>query len=291
MGHLSLPKETGIHQEIAMAFFKKLSSLFLVAGIMLGVTAANVSAADLPEDVQKIVKRGKLHVGVKTDVPGFGIQDLSGEYKGMEIDLSKKIAEAMGLKASDIVFTGVTAKTRGQLLDSGDIDMVIATFTITEERKNTWNFSTPYYTDAISLLVKKSSKIETYKDLTDKIVGVAEGATSKAQLIAAAAKAGVTLTESKNTQTFPDYPSIKAALDSGQIQAFCVDGSILTGYLDASTVLVNKVRFAPQQYGIATKLSNKGLAGFVDALVVKWLADGTIPAILKAHNVPPSFTE
>ncbi len=70
-----------------------------------------------------------------------------------------------------------------------------------------------------------------------------------------------------------------------------MDGSILTGYLDASTVLVNKVRFAPQQYGIATKLSNKGLAGFVDALVVKWLGDGTIPAILKAHNVPPSFTE
>ena len=274
-----------------MAFFKKFSSLFLVAGIFLGLTAASVSAADLPEDVQKIVKRGKLNVGVKTDVPGFGMQDLSGDYKGMEIDLAKKIAEAMGLKGTDVKFTAVTAKTRGQLLDSGDIDMVIATFTITEERKNTWNFSTPYYTDAISLLVKKNSGISDYKDLADKIVGVAEGATSKNMLLAAAAKAGVTLTESKNTQTFPDYPSIKAALDSGQIQAFCVDGSILTGYLDANTTLVDKVRFAPQQYGIATKLTNKGLAGFVDSLVVKWLSDGTIPAILKAHNVAPSFKE
>ena len=219
------------------------------------------------------------------------MQDLSGDYKGMEIDLAKKIAEAMGLKDKDVKFTGVTAKTRGQLLDSGDIDMVIATFTVTEERKNTWNFSTPYYTDAISLLVKKNSGISDYKDLADKIVGVAEGATSKNMLIAAAAKAGVTLTESKNTQTFPDYPSIKAALDSGQIQAFCVDGSILTGYLDANTTLVDKVRFAPQQYGIATKLTNKGLAGFVDGLVVKWLSDGTIPAILKANNVAPSFKE
>ena len=54
---------------------------------------------------------------------------------------------------------------------------------------------------------------------------------------------------------------------------------------------MNKVRFAPQQYGVATKLSNKGLAGFVDALVVKWLKDGTIEGFLKAHNVPPSFTE
>ena len=172
----------------------------------------------------------------------------------------------MGLSADDVEFTAVTAKTRGQLLDSGDIDMVIATFTVNDERRETWNFSTSYYTDTVSLLVKNDSGISTYADLSDKTIGVAEAATSKEALIAAAAENGVTLGEN-NFQVYPDYPSIKAALDAGQIDAFCMDGSTLTGYVDDSTVILPDIRFAPQEYAIATKLSNTGLAEFVDGLV------------------------
>lgn len=251
--------------------------------------ATSASAATLPDDVQAIVKRGELHVGVKSDVPGFSMQDLSGSYAGMEVDLAKKLAEAMGLKADKVSFTAVTAKTRGQLLDTGDIDMVLATFTITPERKTIWNFSTPYYTDAVSLLVKKNSGISGYADLVNKRIGVAEGSTSKDALIKAAAENGVTLTDTANIQTFPDYPSIKAALDAGQVQAFCVDGSILSGYLDPSTEILTTVRFAPQDYGVATKLSNKGLAGFVEENISAWLKDGSIDKIIAKNGVTPSF--
>lgn len=77
---------------------------------------------------------GTLRVGVKSDVPGFGYQDvLTEEYSGLEIDLAYKIAETLGV--DKVEFTAVTAATRGQLLDSGDIDMVIATFTINDERR------------------------------------------------------------------------------------------------------------------------------------------------------------
>ena len=131
-------------------------TIVLTAALMLGITAPISQAMDLPQEVKNIVKRGQLRVGVKTDVPGFSVQDLSGNFQGMEVDIAKKLAMRMGLKANNIIYVPVTAKTRGQLVDSGDIDMVIATFTITEERKKTWNFSTPYYIDAISLLVKKS---------------------------------------------------------------------------------------------------------------------------------------
>lgn len=263
--------------------------MFLLSAVaVLGLTAG-AYAAPLPDDVQAIVKRGELRVGVKSDVPGFSMQDLSGEYAGMEVDLAKKLAEAMGLKPDKVSFTAVTAKTRGQLLDTGDIDMVLATFTITPERKNIWNFSSAYYTDAVSLLVKKNGGIKGYADLASKLVGVAEGSTSKDALIAAAKENGVTLTDTANIQTFPDYPSIKAALDAGQVQAFCVDGSILSGYLDPSTEILTTVRFAPQEYGVATKLSNKGLAAFVEENITKWLSDGTIDKIIAAHNVAPSF--
>lgn len=266
----------------------RMGALLLSALAILAISTS-APAANLPDDVQAIVKRGELRVGVKSDVPGFSMQDLSGNYAGLEVDLAKKLAEAMGLKADDVVFTAVTAKTRGQLLDTGDIDMVLATFTITEERKQIWNFSSSYYTDAVSLLVKKNSGISGYADLTNKRIGVAEGSTSKDALIKAAKENGVTLTDTDNIQTFPDYPSIKAALDAGQVQAFCVDGSILSGYLDPSTEILSTVRFAPQEYGVTTKLSNKGLASFVEEKITGWLSDGTIDKIISANGVTPSF--
>ena len=98
----------------------------------------------LAADVQAIVDRGVLRVGVKNAVVGFGFQDtLTGEYSGLEISLAEKIAESLGV---DVEFTAVTAATRTELLDSGDIDCVLATFTITDERKQSWDFSTPYFT-------------------------------------------------------------------------------------------------------------------------------------------------
>ena len=113
--------------------------------------------APLSEDVQKIVDRGVLRVGVKNAVLGFGFQDeLTGEYTGMEISLAKKIAEYLGV---DVEFTAVTAATRTELLDSGDIDCVLATFTITEERKKSRDFTTPYYTDYVTVLVEDASGI------------------------------------------------------------------------------------------------------------------------------------
>ncbi len=122
-------------------------------------------------------------------------------------------------------------------------------------------------------------------------MGVAEGSTSKEGLIKAAEQHGVTLSDTNNFQTFPDYPSIKAALDAGQVQAFCVDGSILAGYLDSGTHLLTSIRFMPQQYGIVTKLANKELAAFVNECIETWLADGTIKEFIEDNNVPPSFNE
>ena len=93
---------------------------------------ASSAAAAFGADTQAIVDRGVLKVGVKNAVQGFSFQDtLTGEYKGLEDSLAEMIAEHLGV---DVEFTTVTAATRGELLDSGDIDAVLATFTITDER-------------------------------------------------------------------------------------------------------------------------------------------------------------
>ena len=258
-------------------------------------TDAAVDFAAYGEDVAKIVDRGVLRVGVKNAVLGFGFQDeLTGEYSGMEISLAEKIAEILGV---DVEFTAVTAATRTELLDSGDIDCVLATFTITEERKKSWDFTTPYYTDYVTVLVEDTSGITTLADLVDKKVGVSSGSTSAKALVKAMIEAGVisgdnfdadtfdpaTWTEGVSFAQYDDYPTISTALSAGEVDAFCVDKSILAVYhTDGRSYIDDK--FSPQEYGIATT-KDSGMSKLCEELITGWLADGTIDGLIAENGI------
>lgn len=230
-------------------------------------TGSKTDATTLPAQVQKIKDRGILKVGVKADVPKFGYKDpAKNTYEGMEIDLAKQLAKAIVGDESKVELTAVNAKTRGPALDNGEIDMVIATFTITDERKKSWNFSDPYFKDNVGFLVKNDSGIKSWKDLNGKKIGVAQSASTKKALTEQATKDGIKV----DFQEFSTYPEIKAALDAGRVDAFSVDQSILWGYKDNTNMFLPD-KFAPQEYGVATKKSNTELADFVN----KFLADQT----------------
>lgn len=250
---------------------------------------------DFPEDVQEIVDRGVLKVGVKNAVEGFGYQDpLTNEYSGMEISLAKMIADYLGV---DVEYTAVTAATRTELLDSGDIDCVLATFTITDERKESWDFSTPYFTDHVTVLVEDSSGIESLADLMDKTVGVSSGSTSAKSLVEAMIEGGYLTGESFDAETFDpatwtdgvkfqqydDYPTISTALSAGEVDAFCVDKSILAIYNTDGRSYIEE-EFAPQEYGVATT-KGSGLSAVVDELVQEWLEDGTIDELITENGL------
>ena len=267
-------------------------SLMLVLCLLLSAVAL---ADDLPAGVQAIKDRGVLRVGSKVDVIGFGLQDtLTGEYSGLEVDIARKLAEVLGV---DVEFTPVTAATRGQLIDSGDLDMVLATFTITEERKEQWDFSSAYYTDYVSLLVEKTSGIGTLADLVGKTVGVSSGSTTARALTEAMIAEGLisapdydrslfdaaTWTNGVSFRQYPDYPSISTALSGGEVDAFAMDMSTLAFYMSDSRAYVD-AKFAPQDYGVCTK-KGSDLSAWVEGYVSTWLADGTIDALQVANNL------
>ena len=246
-------------------------------------------------DVQAIIDRGVLRVGVKNAVEGFGFQDtITGEYSGMEISIAEKIAESLGV---DIEFTTVTAATRTELLDSGDIDCVLATFTITDERKESWDFSTPYYTDHVTVLVENASGITDLAGLVDKTVGVSSGSTSAKSLVSAMIDAGLISGDGFDAETFDpalwttgvsfqqydDYPAISTALSAGEVDAFCVDKSILAIYQTDSRSYIEE-EFAPQDYGVATT-KGSDFSTYVDSLITTWLADGTIQGFIEENNL------
>lgn len=258
-------------------------------------TEAAADPASYGADVQAIIDRGVLKVGVKSDVLGFGYMDpLTSEYEGMEIDLAKKLADYLGV---DVEFTTVTAATRTELLDSGDIDCVMATFTITDERKQSWDFTTPYFTDHVTVLVKDSSNIKTLEDLKDKTVGVSSGSTSAKSLVKAMIENGVITGDGFNEESFDpatwtdgvkfkqydDYPSISTALEADEVDAFCVDKSILAVYKTAGRSYVD-AEFSPQEYGIATT-KGSGFSKLCEDQVSAWLSDGTVDGLIAQYNL------
>ena len=285
---------------------KKFLSIALLVCMCLGLlagcgsdaaaeTTAAAPAEGYAEDVQAIIDRGVLRVGVKNAVEGFGFQDtLTGEYSGMEIDLANMIAEHLGV---DVEFTTVTAATRSELLDSGDIDCVLATFTITEERKQSWDFTTPYYTDHVTVLVEKDSGITSLADLEGAVIGVSSGSTSAKSVVQALIDNGIidgegfdpdtfdpaTWTEFVSFRQYEDYPAISTALSANEVQAFSVDKSILAIYNTDSRTYIEE-EFAPQEYGIATT-KGSGFSAVCEELVTGWLEDGTINGLIETYGL------
>lgn len=252
---------------------------FLIVGCSSGGSTPNTSA-DSP-DIKAIKDRGVLNVGVKVDVPKFGLKDPKTEKtEGMEIDLARAIAKKILGDETKVKTSAVTAKTRGPLLDNGELDLVIATFTITDERKLSYNFSDPYFTDGVALMVKKASGINSLKALDGKKIGVAQSATSKKAIEDAAAQDGIKV----SFLEFGTYPEIKTALDSGRVDCFSVDGAILNGYLDDTTIILAD-RYTPQNYGVASKKANTGLAALVNETINEMKRSGEIDQLIQKWGI------
>lgn len=257
---------------------KKIS--YLIATLFIGVLLAACSSEQSfssANTMEAVKARGTLVVGVKKDAPKFALLNPNtNQIEGFEIDMAKLLAKEILGDENKIKLEPVTAKTRGPLLDNGTLDVVIATFTITEERKKTYNFSKPYYSDPIGFLVLKENGFTDFKSLNGKVIGVAQSATTNAVVARVAKELGITV----DIKEFPDYPSLKAALDSKRIDAFSVDKSILRGYLDDSNEILAD-SLDPQEYGIVTRKSDEAWSKFVndfvannaqkiDELAVKW---------------------
>lgn len=268
---------------------KKLTILLMIALVTLSAILAGCGgstpapAAKAPEaaavapDIKAIKDRGVLKVGVKVDVPKFGYKDpQTGKIDGFEIDLARALAKKILGDENKIELQGVVAKTRGPLLDNGDLDTVIATFTITEERKNSYNFTDPYYTDGVGLMVKKSSGLKSLKDMNGKRIGVPQSATTRKALQAEIDKIpGMKVTFLE----FGTYAEVKTALDSGRIDVYSIDVAILMGYMDNSVEILAD-RYAPQLYGAATKKTNTALAKLINDTFADMKKSGEMDKIL-----------
>ena len=254
---------------------KKRKNIYIVA-LVIALIFVFTACAGANTQIKEIQDRGVLRVGAKVDVPRFGyLNPATNEMEGLEVDIARAIAKDIIGDENAVSFENITAQTRGPMLDNGEIDVVIATFTITEERKESFNFSRPYFTDELGYLVLSGSAVNKPEDLRGMNIGVVQASTAKAAL----EEEIVTLGIDAGIREFASYPEVKAGLTSGEVDAFVADKSILFGYLDENTRLLD-AGFNPQNYGVATKKENDKLAAHIDSIIEEMDASGELAALI-----------
>lgn len=268
-------------------FIKAFGAAATVAGLGLagcsgGDSGSGSASGDSASKLQTIKDRGVLNCGVKADVLGYGyLNTETNEYEGLEIDLCYQIAAAVlettyeeAKEQGLCEFTTVTPSTRGTLIDSGQLDIVAATYTITPEREEDWDFSTPYRTDSVGIMVKSANGWTSMEDLDGQTIGVSTGSTTQQLVEQMLEDNGFNCTP--NFTEYQSYPEIKDALDAGMVQAFAMDRSTLNTYMDDTVELLQpEIEFGTQDYGVATQ---KGcdLSKVVDDTVNELLESGWI---------------
>jgi len=226
--------------------------------------------------VNAIRARGELRAGVKVDVKHFGyLNPETNALEGLEIDIARELAAMIVGDSAAIRFVPVTAPTRETMLTNGEVDIVIATFTITDARKEVLNFTHPYFVDEIGFLVMKDTGIDSLADFTGKTIGASRSSTAFTTLTDKPEILGTAFT----LKGYASYPELQNALSTGDIDVFCSDKSILYGYWDDRTVLLDE-GILPQPYGIATVLTDKAFAAEIDRLLGELEASGKLAEII-----------
>lgn len=230
--------------------------------------AAPVASAPAPAPAKV------YNVGTDAAYAPFESQNEKGEIVGFDIDVVKAVAAKAGI---EVKFTNTPWEGIFNALGQGDRDLVVSAVTITDERKQTMDFSDPYF-DAVQLIaVKEGSKIAKFADLKKLKVGVQTGTTGDEVVTKQQGK------NSTNIKRFESTPLALKELEAGGVDAVVADNGVVINYVTnnpgAKFKTVSDKAFAPEQYGFAVKKGNAELLEKLNKGLADIKADGSYDKI------------
>ncbi len=220
--------------------------------------------------VGKASSQKKLTIGVKADQPGLGLQTGS-TYTGFDIEIAKIVAKGLGVDESGITWKTTVSSNREPYLQQGQVDLVVATYTINDDRKKVVNFGGPYYVAGQDLLVPANSTITGPEALAGKKVCSVTGSTP--------AKRIKTDYTTAKLQQFDSYSKCVTALAGGQVDAVTTDDIILAGYA-AQEQYTGKFKvvgkpFSTEPYGIGLKKDDAAGCNKINDILKAAATDGS----------------
>lgn len=233
---------------------KKVIFLLLAMFFVLGLTGC--SSSKEPKDLlSKIKFKNKIVIGIKNDSKPFGYIE-NGELKGFDVDIAKSISgRLLGDKTGKLIeFIYVTPETRIIDLNSGKVDIVIATMSINSKRAHVVDFTTPYFVAGQALLVPNGSRVNSIESLNTRKVGVILGTTGEKTIRQLAPNATIIGKKS--------YSEAFEFLAQNKVDAVLADDSILYGFIiDNKGYKILPARYTKEYYSIALRKGkeNEGL--------------------------------
>jgi len=209
-----------------------------------------------------IMAKGQLEVGVKCDYPPFGFVDAGGKNAGYGIELAHKMASYAFGDPAKVKFTCVTGSNRTPYLDANKIDLIVASMSYTPDRAKVINFSTPYFSSGVKLLVLKDSPVKGFPDVKGENVVTIKGTTASIWMTQCLPTA--------NQLTYNQTSEALTALDQKRGVAFAQDDTLLVDIASKNDkYTVTGTAQAASPWGMGTRLSDKEFAAWVDAALAK----------------------
>jgi glutamate transport system substrate-binding protein len=241
----------------------------------------------------RLKEAGKVTVGTKFDQPLFGLKNLEGKPEGFDVEIAKLIAGEMGISADNINWVETVSANREPFIQQDKVDLVVATYTINDERKQVVDFAGPYYEAGQDIMVAKGNPegIAGPDDLAGKKVCSVTGSTPAENIRENYPDADLT--------EFDVYSKCAEGLKNGQVQAVTTDNVILLGLISQDPEafeLVDKP-FTKEPYGIGLKKGDTEFRNFINDTLQKieqdgrWLAawDATAGKVAPAKPTPPAI--
>jgi len=217
----------------------------------------------------KLADAGTITIGTKFDQPLFGLKGPDGNPVGFDVEIGKIIAAALGISADKIKWVETVSANREPFIENGTVDIVVATYTINDKRKEVISFAGPYYNAGQDILVLAGNPdgITGPEDLKGKDVCSVAGSTSEKNI----AEYDV------NLITTDTYSNCLDPLRSGKVVAVTTDNVILAGLADQNAgefeVLSNP--FTEEPYGIGLGHDDDAFRDFINDVLEKSYSDGS----------------
>jgi glutamate transport system substrate-binding protein len=228
----------------------------------------------------------KIKIGIKYDQPGLGLKEPDGSFSGFDVDVATYVAKELGYEPDQIEWVETKSADRENALSRGDVKMIAATYSITDERKQKVDFAGPYLLAHQDLLVKKDSDITKATDLNEKKLCSVAGSTS-AQNVKDDFAPKAQLSERGG------YSECLSALQSGGVDALTTDDSILAGYAAQEQYKgqfkLAGLKLSNENYGIGVKKGDKATLDKVNAALEKMVSDKSWDKAVKENFGPANY--
>ncbi|MER7403513.1 glutamate ABC transporter substrate-binding protein [Streptomyces sp. NPDC000070] len=228
----------------------------------------------------------KIKIGIKYDQPGLGLKEPDGSFSGFDVDVATYVAKELGYEPNQIEWVETKSADRENALARGDVKMIAATYSITDERKEKVDFAGPYLLAHQDLLVKKDSDIKKGTDLNGKKLCSVTGSTS-------AQNVKDKIAPKAQLQQLGGYSECIAGLQSDQLDALTTDDAILAGFAAQDQYKgqfkLTGLKLSNENYGIGVKKGDTELVNKINDALEKMVSDKSWEKAVEKNFGPADY--